>query len=194
MYINSLPDVISQSSSYLFADDTKLANGIFENSDCEALQSDFNNMVEWTDKSLLKLHYDKCVNMTIGKSKLDERTYTLGQNGPVIRKVKEEKDIGVIFDAELKFSSHISEKVNKANSIMGLVRRTFTLLDKGNFALLFKSLVRPHLEFANQVWSPYLQKHIQEIENVQRRATKLISITLDKYYLYSNLNNHVHII
>ena len=131
-------------------------------------------MVEWTGKSLLKFHPDECVHMTIGKSKLDARTYTLGQNGPVIRKVKEEKDIGIIFDAELKFSSHISEKVNKANSIMGLVRRTFTHLDKGNFALLFKSLVRPHLEFANQVWSPYLQKHIQVIENVQRRATKLI--------------------
>ena len=65
MYINSLPDVISQSSSYLFADDTKLANGIFENSDCEALQSDLNNMVEWTEKSLLKFHPDKCVHMTI---------------------------------------------------------------------------------------------------------------------------------
>ena len=182
MCINLLPDVISQSSSYLFADDTKLANGIFEDSDCEALQSDLNNMVEWTDKSLLKFHPDKCVHMTIGKSKLDERTYTLGQNGPVIKKVKEEKDIGVIFDAELKFSSHISEKVNKANSIMGLVRRTFTHLDKGNFALLFKSLVRPHLEFANQVWSPYLQKHIQEIENVQRRATKLIPGMKDLTY------------
>ena len=91
IYINSLPDVISQSSSYLFADDTKLANGIFENSDCEALQSDLNNMVEWTDKSLLKFHPDKCVHMTIGKSKLDERTYTLGHNGQVIRKVRRKK-------------------------------------------------------------------------------------------------------
>ena len=107
-------------------------------------------MVEWTDKSLGKFHPKKCVHMTIGKRKLDERTYTLGQNGPVI--------------------------------IMGLVRRTFTYLDKGNFALLFKSLVRPHLVFANQVWSPYLQKHIQEIENVQRRATKLIPGMKDLTY------------
>ena len=105
VYINSLPDVISQSSSYLFADDIKLANGIFENSDCEALQSDLNNMVEWTEKSLLKFHPDKCVHMTIGKSKLNERNNTLGHNGPVIRKVKEEKDIGIIFDAELKLST-----------------------------------------------------------------------------------------
>ena len=121
IYINSLPDVVSQSSSYLSADDTKLANGILENSDCEALQNDLNNKVEWTDKSPLKFHPDKCVHTTIGKSKLDERTFTLGQNGLVIRKVKEEKDIGIIFDAGLNFSSHISEGVNKAISIMGLV-------------------------------------------------------------------------
>ena len=67
-------------------------------------------MIEWTNKSLLKFHPDKCVDMTIGKSKLNERTYTLGQNGPAIRKVKEEKDIGVIFDAGFKIEqSYIRE-------------------------------------------------------------------------------------
>ena len=69
---------------------------------------------------------------------------------------------------------NLSEQINKANSMMGIIRRTFEYLDDRCFSTVFKSLVRPHIEYANQVWSPYLMKHITALENVQRRATKLI--------------------
>ena len=57
---------------------------------------------------------------------------------------------------------------------MGLIRRTCAYLDEESFLLLYKGLVRPHLEYANQVWAPYLKKDITALENVQRRATKQI--------------------
>ena len=112
--------------------------------------------------------------MRVGKSKLPARTYTIGPNNQEIKHVHEEKDIGVIIDDQLSFASHMSNKVKKANSIMGLIRRAYTYLDEENFLLLYKALVRPHIEYANQVWAPHLKKHIVEIENVQRRAAKLI--------------------
>jgi hypothetical protein len=61
-----------------------------------------------------------------------------------------EKDIGVTIDEKLSFDKHISEKVNKANSIMGLIR-TMEYMDNNSFKLLYTALVRPHLEYANQV-------------------------------------------
>ena len=79
-----------------------------------------------------------------------------------------------LIDNRLTFENHINEKVNKANSIMGVIRRTFEFLDIKTFRLLFTPLVRPHIEYANQVWNPYLKKHIDMLENVQRRATKSI--------------------
>ena len=57
---------------------------------------------------------------------------------------------------------------------MAVIRRAYTFQDAHTFLLLYKSLVRPHLEYANQVWHPHLRKHINSVENVQRRATRLI--------------------
>ena len=85
-----------------------------------------------------------------------------------------EKDIGVIVDSQLSFEKHIHAKVNKANSIMSIIRRTYCHLDNKSFCLLFKALVRPHLEYCNSVWKPHKVKDIEMIENVQRRATKML--------------------
>ena len=57
---------------------------------------------------------------------------------------------------------------------MGLIRRTFVFLEKHNFNLLYKSLVRPHIQYGNIVWSPFWKADINLIENVQRRATRFI--------------------
>ena len=72
----------------------------------------------------------------------------------------EEKDLGVIIDNRLTFDQHIMSKVKKANSVVGLIRRTFSYLDSDMFKTLFTSIVRPILEYAAPVWNPYLRKHI----------------------------------
>ena len=88
--------------------------------------------------------------------------------------VFEEKDLGVIVDMEMTFEEHMAAKVKKANGIMGLIRRTFSYLDGETFKKLYSSFVRPHLEYANSVWSPHLRKHIKMLESVQIRGTKLV--------------------
>ena len=93
-----------------------------------------------------------------------------------------EKDLGVIIDSELKFEEHIPTKVQKANAIVGLIRRSFSYLDGPLFKKLFTTFVRPHLEYAQAVWSPHLKKHINLLENVQRRATRLIDGYKDLSY------------
>jgi ribonuclease P/MRP protein subunit RPP40 len=123
---------------------------------------------------LLKFHPDKCKSMRIGRSQTPNFTYKLGPQETDLAQTDQEKDIGVIIDSNLTFEAHMNEKIKKANSVMGIVRRTFEHLDEHSFLTLYKSLARPHLEYANQIWAPHSKKHIQAIENVQRRATKLI--------------------
>ena len=83
-----------------------------------------------------------------------------------LENVTNEKDIRVVVDGGLDFSAHIQNQVNKANRIAGLIRRSFVYLDNPTFILLFKALVKPHLEYANSVWCPYKKADITSLENV----------------------------
>ena len=69
-----------------------------------------------------------------------------------------EKDLGVIIDKSLSFGEHISSKISIANRNLGLIFRTFTYMDKDMFLNLFKSLVRPYLEYATSVWAPQFKQ------------------------------------
>ena len=87
--------------------------------------------------------------------------------------VEEMEELGVTIDSKLNFESNILTKIKKANQTMGMIRRAFTHLDSEMFLCLFKAFVRPQLEYANAAWSRAC-KDVIAIENVQRRATKLI--------------------
>ena len=81
--------------------------------------------------------------------------------------MEEQKDIGVIVDSNLGFDKHINQKINKANSIMAVIRKSFTTLHQHNFVPLYKALVSSHLDYAISIWFPYKQKYKDAIENVQ---------------------------
>ena len=85
--------------------------------------------------------------------------------------------MGVTSDSQLKSDRHIEDKINKAYSFLGIIKRNFTHLTKDAFLTLYKSLVRSHLEYAVQVWSPNTVAYIEKIEKVQMRATKILACT-----------------
>ena len=111
--------------------------------------------------------------MRIGTKENNTWDYHFGENHKLEHSIAE-KDIGVIIDASLTFDQHICEKIKKGNSLLGQICRTFIFKDKTMMLSLYKSLIRPQLEYGNQVWAPYLIRHICALENVQRRMTKVI--------------------
>ena len=85
---------------------------------------------------------------------------------------------------------------NKANQMIGLIKRSFDYLDKDVFLKLYKALIRPHLEYGNIIWHPHLKRQSAAIEKVQRRATKLLKCCKQMSYLerlqYLNLPSLKH--
>jgi len=78
-------------------------------------------------------------------------------NSDVIEQITEEKDLSVYITADLKPSTQCVRAAAKARSVMGIVRRNFRRLDKEDFLLIYKTYIRPHIEYCVQAWSPYIE-------------------------------------
>ena len=171
IFINDLPDKV-KTHVKIFADDTKIFNAIKTSEESSILQDDINQLVEWTQKWQLPFNMEKTKVLHYGRNN-SEHNYQIG--GLNIEKDCSEKDLGVTFDNSLKFSTHIASIVQKANSRLGIIKRNFSITSKEIIIPLYKSLVRPILEYGSSIWNPALRRDYLEIEKVQRRATKMIS-------------------
>ncbi|XP_076041896.1 uncharacterized protein LOC143025774 [Oratosquilla oratoria] len=178
IFINDLFDDI-QSSGKLFADDAKIYRRVNSHDNKIVLQEDLCRLQEWSAKWLLKFNMEKCKVMHVGKNNANYNYYI---DGFPLQTTTEEKDSGVYVTPDTSPTVHISKAADKANSMLGRIKRTFTCMDKEIFLALYTTLVRPLMEYAVQAWSPYKKKDINILEKVQRRATKLVPQLKEKPY------------
>ena len=173
-YINDMPDVVD-SPIYMFADDTKIFRQMTAQSDQVTLQKDLRQLEARTRKWQLRFNEEKCKVMYLGQySHHYDYTITSGGKDTTLGETTNDRDLGVQIDRDLKFDEHVEMVANKANKMLGLIRRSFTFLDGPTMKKLYTSLVRPILEYGHVVWAPTLKRDQQMIDNVQRRTTKLV--------------------
>jgi hypothetical protein len=178
IYINDIDDNI-KSKILKFADDTKVFSVVATQNQIDNLQNDLRCLCSWSEDWLMLFNIDKCKVLHIGHN---NRHIQYTMNGNTLDEVSEERDLGIIMQNDLKWDKQCSKAVQSSNKILGMIRRSFSYLDKEIVLQLYKSLVRPHLEYCVQAWRPYFKKDIELIEKVQRRATKLIPSLRDKSY------------
>jgi hypothetical protein len=88
--------------------------------------------------------------------------------------IDKKKDLGINFTSNLKFDEHIGLTLNKVNSHIGLLKRNFIHMDKKQFLLLYKGLIKPITDYGNIIYYPVTKKNKQLVENTQRIATRII--------------------
>jgi len=171
VYINDI-DLGLVSKLSKFADDSKLCKHISSDKDREALQQDLDRLDQWSQKWQMQFNADKCSIIHLGH-KNKEFNYKLGNKE--LKKSVKERDLGVTVDSSMKWSEQCNVAIKNANSTIGIIKRHITSRKKDIIVKLYKSLVRPKLEYCVQAWCPYLKRDVENIERVQHRATKLIS-------------------
>ena len=140
--------------------------------DSKILQEDINRLNEWSEIWKLRFHLQKCKILDLGRRERINYDYKLGNTN--LEHSQLEKDIGVMIDPKLNFREHMNMKINKGNTIVGIIRRSFAYLTKEIVAKLVKALVHPHLEYGHAVWKPNKKADMESIERVQSRATALV--------------------
>ena len=171
-----MPGALSHSSMLaLFADDAKCFCAIRSYTDCALLQDDIDKLVDWSNNWTLAFNVDKCSLCTVSR-KRNPIICNYNMGGKILSRVGAQCDLGVLLSDTACFSDHIHAQVNKANKMLGFIRRTISRskILSPTLRSLHVTLIRSHLEYASEIWSPKSVTMIKRIEGVQRRATRLM--------------------
>jgi hypothetical protein len=114
----------------------------------------------------------KCKVMHFGKNNPENVYEMYGQR---LESVNEERDVGVMVHKSLKPAAQCSKAAATARAVLGQITRAFHFRDKYTFVKLYKTYVRPHLEFCTPAWAPWNQTDIDCLEKVQIKLVNMIS-------------------
>ena len=150
---------------------TQVFRKVNSDGDIQHLQNDLDRLVKWSEKWQMLFNFGKCKCLHKGHGNLDVN-YKMRHT--VLGTTVKEQDLGVTISADMKVSEQCGIAASKGNQILGLIKRNITYKDKKLIILLYKAIVRPHLEYCIQAWRPYRKKDIDTLERIQRRTTKII--------------------
>ena len=115
----------------------------------------------------------KCVILTITHNTNPNLThYTF--YGQTLTHVQETKYLGLRLDSKLTFNKHIECICKRANSALAFIKRNTHFCQRRIRVDAYCTYVRPILEYAAIVWSPYTNININKLESVQRRAARYV--------------------
>ena len=177
IYINDMPLVVQHSKLRLFADDSLIYKQINTHQDSLDLQKVLNNLVVWSGNWQMNFNISKCEHMRISRQSCSSNTLipTYTFNGSDLTHVDSIKYLGVNIDNCLSFERHILEICRKATRTLHMLMRCLKKAKPKTRAMAFKSICKPILEYSSHCCSPYKEKHIKNIENINRKAYRWVN-------------------
>ena len=141
-------EVIANILKYI--DDSKILAKVTVSDEVEKVQNILNIVYEWEEKNNMLFNGDKFMTLRIGSDTIRNETlyFTPNYNEP-ISIMNEAKDLGIIFDYELNFKSHMRKVVKKANNKISWVLQTFNSRDGYIMKTLWKSIIVSHFDYGN---------------------------------------------
>ena len=170
IYVNDIDTGITSRISK-FADDTKLCKRVDKPELRLQLPENINKLAEWSDRWMMPFITSKCTVMHLG---CHNRNHQYAMDGNQITSVSLQRDLGILISSDLRWDHQVNESCKKASKVLGMIARNFMYKTRNITISLYKTLIRPHLEYGVQFRGTTLRKHAEQMEHIQRRVTKLI--------------------
>ena len=143
--------------------------------DCSILQEDINKLSRWPQRWCVKLQPTKCKIMRRSR-KTRHNIYNLYfLDDTALKFVRYTKYLGVTISDDLRWSRHVHHVANRANKLLGLLRRNLFSCSLEVKEAAYFGVVRPLREYASSCWDPHTAQLISELEKVQRRAARFVT-------------------
>uniref|UniRef100_A0A914NFB3 Reverse transcriptase domain-containing protein n=1 Tax=Meloidogyne incognita TaxID=6306 RepID=A0A914NFB3_MELIC len=190
LYISDLPEKCKTKGVEikLFADDLK-AYYISKPSPSfsSTLQNFISNLEIYSAQNDLFLSTEKCKVLHIGRQNPKSQYSLYNSLISSIQKEESIRDLGVHFQSDLKWDSHINIIVSKAKKVMFTIIKSLKTNNPHILLNLYKIYIRPIIEFASPIFNPYLKKDIEHIETVQKTFLKMLGHSINDPQLIQNL-------
>jgi hypothetical protein len=179
IFINDLPSVIKHCTIKIFADDVKLYLPIKSHSDYVLFNEDIISFFNWCIENRMLVSAHKTELLHLGTN---NPNYSYFINGDIINEPEYVRDLGIVITKNLSFKQYIASIVHSATVRCINTRRSFRNNDIKFHLQMYKTFVRPMLEYATCVWSPHIGIEIEDIERVQHLFTKYLPGMMDDSY------------
>ena len=194
IYINDLGQYLQECKINLYADDTALYTDA--NSHIELLLNlrlELSMVSEWLKANRLTLNIKKTKFIVFGTRQRLRQVppLNLSINGEQLEQVDNMKYLGVILDQFLTFDQHTDYIHSKAVKKLGIVRKARDFLDLGTSVKLYQSLVLPHMDYCDIIYSCTSESNLQKLQKIQNCACRIL-LRADRRAHVNELHNRLN--